>query len=42
MAEVLASQIYNDPIPLPVDLLQAIHPARMWVRKLRKGKAINQ
>ncbi|MGR5168875.1 bifunctional tRNA (5-methylaminomethyl-2-thiouridine)(34)-methyltransferase MnmD/FAD-dependent 5-carboxymethylaminomethyl-2-thiouridine(34) oxidoreductase MnmC [Vibrio astriarenae] len=42
MAEVLASQIYHNPIPLPVDLFQAIHPARMWVRKLRKGKALSQ
>ncbi|MDR9825972.1 bifunctional tRNA (5-methylaminomethyl-2-thiouridine)(34)-methyltransferase MnmD/FAD-dependent 5-carboxymethylaminomethyl-2-thiouridine(34) oxidoreductase MnmC [Vibrio sp. FNV 38] len=42
MAEVLASQIYHDPIPLPVDVLASIHPARMWVRKLRKGKMIDQ
>ncbi|MGL6316232.1 bifunctional tRNA (5-methylaminomethyl-2-thiouridine)(34)-methyltransferase MnmD/FAD-dependent 5-carboxymethylaminomethyl-2-thiouridine(34) oxidoreductase MnmC [Vibrio sp. WXL103] len=42
LAEVLASQIHGDPLPLAVDLLEAIHPARMWVRKLRKGKAITQ
>ncbi|NVD06154.1 bifunctional tRNA (5-methylaminomethyl-2-thiouridine)(34)-methyltransferase MnmD/FAD-dependent 5-carboxymethylaminomethyl-2-thiouridine(34) oxidoreductase MnmC [Vibrio sp. JPW-9-11-11] len=39
-AEVLASQICADPLPLPVDVLETLHPSRMWVRKLRKGKAI--
>ena len=39
MAEVLASQICTDPIPLPVDSLQEIHPGKMWVRKLLKGKS---
>ncbi|WED25818.1 bifunctional tRNA (5-methylaminomethyl-2-thiouridine)(34)-methyltransferase MnmD/FAD-dependent 5-carboxymethylaminomethyl-2-thiouridine(34) oxidoreductase MnmC [Vibrio sp. DW001] len=42
MAEVLASQICNDPIPLPVDCLEGIHPARMWVRKLLKGRPVGQ
>ncbi|MEL7291007.1 MAG: bifunctional tRNA (5-methylaminomethyl-2-thiouridine)(34)-methyltransferase MnmD/FAD-dependent 5-carboxymethylaminomethyl-2-thiouridine(34) oxidoreductase MnmC [Pseudomonadota bacterium] len=41
-AELLASQICADPLPLPVDVLEALHPSRMWVRKLRKGKAITQ
>ncbi len=40
MSEVLASQICGDPLPLPVDCLEALHPSRMWVRKLRKGKAV--
>lgn len=40
LAEVLASQICGDPMPLPVDVLEAIHPSRMWVRRLRKGKAL--
>ena len=40
LAEVLASQICGDPLPLPVDVLEAIHPSRMWVRRLRKGKAL--
>ncbi|ELP5730328.1 bifunctional tRNA (5-methylaminomethyl-2-thiouridine)(34)-methyltransferase MnmD/FAD-dependent 5-carboxymethylaminomethyl-2-thiouridine(34) oxidoreductase MnmC [Vibrio vulnificus] len=40
MAELLASQICNDPLPLPVDVLEELHPSRMWVRKLRKGKNI--
>jgi len=40
MAEVLASQICNNPIPLPVDSLEGIHPAKMWIRKLLKGRPI--
>ncbi|WP_117234508.1 bifunctional tRNA (5-methylaminomethyl-2-thiouridine)(34)-methyltransferase MnmD/FAD-dependent 5-carboxymethylaminomethyl-2-thiouridine(34) oxidoreductase MnmC [Vibrio maerlii] len=40
LAEVLASQICHDPIPLPVDVLESLHPSRMWVRRLRKGKAL--
>ncbi|KYN88708.1 FAD-dependent oxidoreductase [Vibrio cidicii] len=42
MAEVLASEICGDPIPLPTDVLESLHPSRMWVRKLRKGKAITE
>lgn len=42
LAEVLASQICGDPLPLPVDVLEELHPSRMWVRKLRKGKAITE
>ncbi len=42
MAELLASQICGDPLPLPVDVLAELHPSRMWVRKLRKGKAITE
>lgn len=42
LAETLASQICGDPLPLPVDVLETLHPSRMWVRKLRKGKAITQ
>ncbi|PFG45942.1 tRNA 5-methylaminomethyl-2-thiouridine biosynthesis bifunctional protein [Vibrio sp. ES.051] len=42
LAEVLASQICGDPLPLPVDVLTGLHPSRMWVRKLRKGKAITK
>ncbi|SHO55879.1 bifunctional tRNA (5-methylaminomethyl-2-thiouridine)(34)-methyltransferase MnmD/FAD-dependent 5-carboxymethylaminomethyl-2-thiouridine(34) oxidoreductase MnmC [Vibrio quintilis] len=40
MAELLTSVICNDPIPLSVDLLERLHPARMWIRKLRKGKTL--
>lgn len=42
MAELLASQMCGDPQPLGVDLLEHLHPCRMWVRKLRKGKALTQ
>ena len=42
LAETLASQICGDPLPLPVDVLEELHPSRMWVRKLRKGKAITE
>lgn len=42
LAELLASQICNDPLPLPVDVLEALHPSRMWVRRLRKGKALTE
>lgn len=42
MAEVLASQICQDPIPLPNDILELLHPSRMWVRKLKKGKPITE
>lgn len=41
MAEVLASQICNDPLPLPVETLKDIHPGKMWIRKLIKGKPLN-
>lgn len=41
MAEILASQICNDPIPLPVDSLEGLHPAKMWIRKLMKGRPID-
>ena len=36
LAETLASQICGDPLPLPIDVLEELHPSRMWVRKLRK------
>ncbi len=40
LAEVLASQILQQPLPLSTDMLEVVHPSRMWVRKLRKGKPI--
>ncbi|GAL08685.1 tRNA (5-methylaminomethyl-2-thiouridylate)-methyltransferase [Photobacterium aphoticum] len=40
LGEVLASQICGDPLPLPNSVLEALHPGRMWVRKLVKGKKI--
>ncbi len=38
--ELLASEICGDPLPLAADLLEALHPARYWVRKLLKDKAL--
>lgn len=38
--ELLASEICGDPLPQAADLLEALHPARYWVRKLLKGKAL--
>ncbi|WP_227096454.1 bifunctional tRNA (5-methylaminomethyl-2-thiouridine)(34)-methyltransferase MnmD/FAD-dependent 5-carboxymethylaminomethyl-2-thiouridine(34) oxidoreductase MnmC [Aeromonas veronii] len=38
--ELLASEICGAPLPLAADLLEALHPARYWVRKLLKGKAL--
>ncbi|WP_139342975.1 FAD-dependent 5-carboxymethylaminomethyl-2-thiouridine(34) oxidoreductase MnmC, partial [Vibrio gazogenes] len=40
LAECLASIMCGDPLPLSVDLLERLHPSRMWIRKLRKGKTI--
>ena len=39
-AEVLASQMSNEPLPLDAITLAALNPNRMWVRKLLKGKAV--
>jgi len=40
LGELLASQICGDPLPLPNDVLDALHPGRMWVRRLVKGKML--
>ncbi|WP_039058814.1 bifunctional tRNA (5-methylaminomethyl-2-thiouridine)(34)-methyltransferase MnmD/FAD-dependent 5-carboxymethylaminomethyl-2-thiouridine(34) oxidoreductase MnmC [Enterobacter sp. Bisph1] len=39
-AEILASQMSNEPIPLDAETLAAMNPNRLWVRKLLKGKAV--
>nr|WP_209439244.1 bifunctional tRNA (5-methylaminomethyl-2-thiouridine)(34)-methyltransferase MnmD/FAD-dependent 5-carboxymethylaminomethyl-2-thiouridine(34) oxidoreductase MnmC [Intestinirhabdus alba] len=39
-AEILAAQMSGEPIPLDADTLAALHPNRLWVRKLLKGKAV--
>ncbi|QIZ47810.1 bifunctional tRNA (5-methylaminomethyl-2-thiouridine)(34)-methyltransferase MnmD/FAD-dependent 5-carboxymethylaminomethyl-2-thiouridine(34) oxidoreductase MnmC [Dickeya zeae] len=38
-AEILASQLFGEPLPLASDTLAALHPNRFWVRKLLKGKS---
>ena len=40
-AEVLASQMSNEPLPLDAGTLAALNPNRLWVRKLLKGKPVN-
>ncbi|WP_153446636.1 bifunctional tRNA (5-methylaminomethyl-2-thiouridine)(34)-methyltransferase MnmD/FAD-dependent 5-carboxymethylaminomethyl-2-thiouridine(34) oxidoreductase MnmC [Vibrio algicola] len=40
LAETLASQIVGDPLPLPNEILEKLHPARMWVRRMLKGRPI--
>lgn len=38
--ELVASEICGDPLPLAADLLEALHPARYWMRRLRRGKPL--
>ncbi|MGF1758914.1 bifunctional tRNA (5-methylaminomethyl-2-thiouridine)(34)-methyltransferase MnmD/FAD-dependent 5-carboxymethylaminomethyl-2-thiouridine(34) oxidoreductase MnmC [Photobacterium sagamiensis] len=40
LGELLASQICGDPLPLPHTVLDALHPGRMWVRRLVRGKQL--
>ncbi|QLR44083.1 bifunctional tRNA (5-methylaminomethyl-2-thiouridine)(34)-methyltransferase MnmD/FAD-dependent 5-carboxymethylaminomethyl-2-thiouridine(34) oxidoreductase MnmC [Enterobacter sp. RHBSTW-00994] len=39
-AEVLASQMSDEPLPLDGETLAALNPNRLWVRKLLKGKHV--
>jgi len=39
-AEILASQIFAEPLPLDSETLAALNPNRLWVRKLLKGRAV--
>lgn len=38
--ELIAGEICGEPLPLSTDLLEALHPARYWVRRLLKGKPL--
>ena len=38
--ELVGSEICGEPLPLAADLLEALHPARYWVRRLRRGKPL--
>lgn len=40
LSEMLVSQICGDPLPLPVDLLCALHPARTWSKKVQKKQSL--
>lgn len=39
-AEILASQIFDEPFPVEDKILHALHPNRFWVRPLLRGKPI--
>ncbi|WP_193016197.1 bifunctional tRNA (5-methylaminomethyl-2-thiouridine)(34)-methyltransferase MnmD/FAD-dependent 5-carboxymethylaminomethyl-2-thiouridine(34) oxidoreductase MnmC [Proteus sp. FME41] len=39
-AEILASQIFDEPFPVEDNVLNALHPNRFWVRPLLRGKPI--
>ncbi|WP_329910947.1 bifunctional tRNA (5-methylaminomethyl-2-thiouridine)(34)-methyltransferase MnmD/FAD-dependent 5-carboxymethylaminomethyl-2-thiouridine(34) oxidoreductase MnmC [Serratia quinivorans] len=39
-AEILAAQLFGEPLPGDADMLAALNPNRMWVRKLLKGRAV--
>ncbi len=39
-AELLASQIAGEPLPLSSKVLFAVNPSRQWIRKLRKGSPL--
>ncbi|EMM0380931.1 bifunctional tRNA (5-methylaminomethyl-2-thiouridine)(34)-methyltransferase MnmD/FAD-dependent 5-carboxymethylaminomethyl-2-thiouridine(34) oxidoreductase MnmC [Pluralibacter gergoviae] len=39
-AEVLASQMSGEPLPLDAPTLAALNPNRLWVRKLLKGREV--
>jgi tRNA 5-methylaminomethyl-2-thiouridine biosynthesis bifunctional protein len=39
-AEILAAQLFGEPLPGNADMLAAVNPNRMWVRKLLKGRAV--
>ncbi|MDY1036039.1 bifunctional tRNA (5-methylaminomethyl-2-thiouridine)(34)-methyltransferase MnmD/FAD-dependent 5-carboxymethylaminomethyl-2-thiouridine(34) oxidoreductase MnmC [Lelliottia sp. CFBP8978] len=39
-AEILASQMSDEPIPLDRTTLAGLNPNRLWVRKLLKGKPV--
>lgn len=39
-AEILASQMSEEPVPLDAETLAALNPNRFWVRKLLKGKKV--
>lgn len=39
-AEILAAQIYDEPLPLDRETLAALNPNRFWIRKLLKGRPV--
>ncbi len=41
-AEILASQIFGQPLPLDDETLAELHPNRFWVRKLLLGRKVKK
>ncbi|MFC0225321.1 bifunctional tRNA (5-methylaminomethyl-2-thiouridine)(34)-methyltransferase MnmD/FAD-dependent 5-carboxymethylaminomethyl-2-thiouridine(34) oxidoreductase MnmC [Serratia aquatilis] len=39
-AEILAAQLFGEPLPGNSEMLAALNPNRMWVRKLLKGREV--
>ncbi|MBS0975271.1 FAD-dependent oxidoreductase, partial [Serratia rubidaea] len=39
-AEILAAQLFGEPLPADAEVLAALNPNRMWVRKLLKGRPL--
>lgn len=39
-AEILAGQLYGEPLPLDAPTLAALNPNRFWVRKLLRGRVV--
>lgn len=36
-AEILAAQLNHEPLPIAQQVLNALHPARFWVKQLKRG-----
>ncbi|EIS66084.1 bifunctional tRNA (5-methylaminomethyl-2-thiouridine)(34)-methyltransferase MnmD/FAD-dependent 5-carboxymethylaminomethyl-2-thiouridine(34) oxidoreductase MnmC [Yersinia pestis] len=40
VAEILAAQMFGEPLPLDAKTLAALNPNRFWIRKLLKGRPV--
>ncbi|CNK24284.1 5-methylaminomethyl-2-thiouridine methyltransferase [Yersinia mollaretii] len=40
VAEILAAQMFGEPLPLDASTLAALNPNRFWIRKLLKGRPV--
>ncbi|CNI06579.1 bifunctional tRNA (5-methylaminomethyl-2-thiouridine)(34)-methyltransferase MnmC2/FAD-dependent 5-carboxymethylaminomethyl-2-thiouridine(34) oxidoreductase MnmC1 [Yersinia pekkanenii] len=40
VAEILAAQMFGEPLPLEAPTLAALNPNRFWIRKLLKGRPV--
>lgn len=38
--EILAAQLFGEPLPSAAQMLAALNSNRMWIRKLLKGRAV--